>query len=170
MLSYSSALNWTCPSPAPVVTLRLILKRFRLADIHSGWNENRAGFRFYLLLSIFACRRPYSGFPIGANSHYFPIDYGLRPKRRGSACSLDYARFIPVHPTLPAISVGGDLSRSCNVHFMLRPANSVGLIDWVGQATKVTSPSRVPCRGKFRQHVTTLTRPLPIQPNGILLN
>jgi len=39
--------------------------------------------------------------------------------------------FIPVLPTLPVMRVGGDLSRSCNVHFILRPAVSVGVTDWV---------------------------------------
>ncbi len=87
--------------------------------------------------------------------------------------------FIPVHPTLPAMPVGGDLSRSCNVHLILRPAVSVGVTDWVSpqeiSATEAgddesQSNSELPCRGKFQQVVTNLLRPLPIQPNGILLN
>ena len=44
------------------------------------------GVQVLRFVSIFACRRPYSGFPTGACSHCFPVDYGLRPRRRGSAC------------------------------------------------------------------------------------
>lgn len=33
-----------------------------------------------------------------------------------------------------------------------------------------SSSSRLPCRRNFRHRVTTITRPLPIQLNGILLN
>jgi hypothetical protein len=40
------------------------------------------------LVSFTTCRRHYSGFPIAANSHCLTTDIGLRPRRRGSACSL----------------------------------------------------------------------------------
>ncbi len=74
-------------------------------------NGNRAGSRFYLLLLSSHAAAITPGLLIGAISHYFPISFGLRPSRRGSACSLLSGRFIPVHPTLPAMFVGGDLSR-----------------------------------------------------------
>ncbi len=63
--------------------------------------------------------------------------------------------------------------RGCNVRLMLRPADSVGATDWVPLrwATPLTrSSSGLPCRGKLRPPVTRPTCPLPIQPNGKLLN
>lgn len=143
------------------------------AQLFVSERRRPCGVQVLRFVSIIACRRPYSGSPIGACSHYFPIDNGLRPKRRGSACSRGMARFIPVHPTLPAMRVGGELSRSCSVHsdyYGLRiwSASLTGSHKWRSRTT--VSNSGLPCRGKFRRDVTNATRPLPIQPNGILLN
>ena len=106
------------PSPS-----NLSISGFAAGLFHPD-DERPCGVQVLRFVSIIACRRPYSGFPIGAYSHCFPIGIGLRPKRRGSACirvsvTEVTARFIPVHPTLPAIRVGGYLSRSCSVHFLI---------------------------------------------------
>ena len=74
-----------CPTPAPAITSQLIHSAFAAQlSIWSGWKPD--GSQVLRLASISACHRPYSGFPIAANSHCFTIDNGLRPKRRGSAC------------------------------------------------------------------------------------
>ena len=114
---------WTCPSPAPAVTKQLIHNAF-VVWLFVSERQRPCGVQVLRFVSFIACRRPYSGFPIGACSHCFPIGVGLRPSRRGSACirvsvTEVTARFIPLHPTLPAIRVGGDLSRSCSVHFRI---------------------------------------------------
>ena len=48
-----------------------------------------------------------------------------------------------MHPTLPAICVGGYLSRSCNVHLILRPAISVGVTDWVSPSDLATDTGAI---------------------------
>ena len=155
------------PSPGD-----LYISAFASRLFISDKNEDRAGFRFYLsfLSSHAAALTP------GSRSVQIPITsrstmaFAQNVGARRVACST--GRFIPLHPTLPAMRVGGYLSRSCSVHFTVtacefgRP-HRLGRTS--GQVTTI-SPSGVPCRGKFRQHVATPTRPLPIQPNGILLN
>lgn len=164
-----------CPTPAPAVTVKLIHRRFRFTVIRFGKSEDRAGLRFYVLFLF-----PHAAvLTPGSRSLHIPIPsrpamaFAHTVGARRVACTC--GRFIPVLPTLPAIRVGADLSRSCNVHLMLRPADSVGVTDWVGprrsrRGESLRSPSGLPCRGKFRRAVTNPTRPLPIQPNGILLN
>ena len=154
------------PSPS-----NLSISGFAAGLFHPD-DERPCGVQVLRFVSIIACRRPYSGFPIGAHSHCFPIGIGLRPSRRGSACirvkpglslctqlSQQYASGVTSHGAAAFI-------------FVLRPANLVGVTDWVSpMASELTiSNSGLPCRGKFRRDVTTPTRPLPIQPNGILLN
>ena len=73
------------------------------AELFHPDDERPCGVQVLRFVSIIACRRPYSGFPIGARlpkktlSHCFPIDNGLRPRRRGSACSLP----VQVYPCAP---------------------------------------------------------------------
>ena len=155
-----------CPTPAPAITKGLIRMRFRDSAIRLG-EAKTVRVSSSPLVSVTACRRHYSGFPTGANSHCFPVGIGLRLNRRGSACR-SLSRLYPSDPTLPVMRVGlrlTKLQRSLHV-----TACGFGRCHRLGPTVLAHSSSGLPCRGKFRLDVTTATRPLPIQLNGKLLN
>ncbi len=80
--------------------------RFRCSAIRPGVDGNRAGLRFYLLTSYSACHHSYPGSLAGARSLYFPASSGVRPSRKGSACSLTVVRIIPAIRLSQQISTG----------------------------------------------------------------
>ena len=84
----------TCPTPAPAVTGELIHYVF-VRPLFVSDRRRPCGSQVLRLVSLTACRRPYSGFPIAACSHCFTIGNGLRPSRRGSASIPVSAGFIP---------------------------------------------------------------------------
>ncbi len=85
----------TCPTPAPAVTDELIRNVF-VRPLFVSDGRRPCGSQVLRLVSLTACRRPYSGSPTAACSHCLTIDDGLRPSRRGSAC-------IPVKPGLSLV-------------------------------------------------------------------
>ena len=103
-----------CPSPAPTVTEQLIHNGF-VAWLFIRTNEDRAGFRFYvsILSSHAAALTPGSRSVLVPITSRSTLAFAQNVEARRVACCC---RFIPVHPTLPVIRVGGDLSRSCSVH------------------------------------------------------
>ncbi len=62
-------------------------------------------------LSFSACRWPYSGFPVGACTLYFPTSIGLLSYRTRSAYSPDRRPGLSLYHTLPAISVWRKLTK-----------------------------------------------------------
>lgn len=128
------------PSPANLYVT------FSFARVSPRKGEDRADLRFYLLL---------------LSPHAAVLTPGPRSLRvpTASRSALAFAQNVgarrvsghgpvyPRSPTLPAIPVGGELSRSCNVHVKLRPAASVGPTDWVSPQGSSTSETRAAIQG-----------------------
>jgi hypothetical protein len=157
-----------CPTPAPAVTGELIRDVF-VRPRFASERRRPCGSQVLPLVSVTACRRPYSGSPTAARSHCFTIGIGLRPKRRGSAS-------VRAWPGLSQVSDAPSNTSRRSAFTELQRSRQVtacgfGRPHRLGLTTSESgSNSGVPCRGKFRRCVTTPTRPLPLQPSGKLLN
>ena len=112
---------------------------------------------------------------MSAYSRCFLTSIGLRPSRKNSACIRLLNRFVPENRLSQQC-----LPESCFTRLQSSldaTACGFGRCHRLGQTASNKSedshalrPSGLPCRGKFRPPVTRRTCPLPIHPNGKLMN
>ena len=158
-----------CPTPAPAVTGELIRNVF-VRPRFASERRRPCGSQVLPLVSVTACRRPYSGSPIGARSHCFTIGVGLRPKRRGSASirawpGLSQVSDAPSNTSRRSAFTELQRSRQVTACGFGRP-HRLGLTAVI----KDHEPFRGAVSGQVPPRCYHTTRPLPFQPNGKLLN
>jgi hypothetical protein len=140
-----------------------------------GWKP--CGPQILPLISFSACHHHYPGSLVSARSRCFLTSASLRRNRNDSA-SIRRLSVYPQNSDSPSNTCQSCALRGCSVRLMLRPADSVGATDWGSpcwaeiKKTPVayTQQFRATVSGQSQPAVTGRASPLPIHPNGKLMN